>query len=587
MLLGIGMNFVLVATFFEKIEQVSSRVEKTKLLAELLDPMTAQEASIITYLALGDLGPVYKNIQFQIADKGLIDIIASLVHVTVQEIDQAYKNVGDLGLVIETYWKGVDQGLTIEQVYDRLILIAKIIGVKSTELKLVEFVQLLSQLDQISAKYLIRIVTKSLRLGFSDMTLIDAFSWMVVGNKSLQDDLEYAYNVCADLGLVIAILKKSGIEKIRTMVPQVGIPIRPAAAERCSTAEQVIERLGMCVAQPKLDGFRLQIHLDKRGAIPIVHFYSRNLIDMSGMFPDIVQQIIQLPVESLICEGEAIGYQESTDTFLQFQETVRRKRKHNIDQVADQIPLRIYLFDILLLDAVSMLELTHRQRRLELEKITNSLVATDVFIIDEKLVHTSHELNDYFLETIGAGLEGLVIKKIDARYQPGKRNFNWIKLKRSTGQKLGDTIDAVILGYYIGQGKRSNFGIGAFLVGVYNQQNQLFESIAKIGTGMTDLEFIDCKLRADHIAVQSKPANVSVAKSLWPDVWTYPEIVCEIRADDITQSPLHTAGKTEQGLGYALRFPRFVRYRNDKSVLDATTSDEVAHLYQIQYQALS
>jgi DNA ligase-1 len=578
------MKFSQVAQLFEILENTASRVEKTKLLASVLQDMTPQQAQIVTYLSLGDLYACYQNLQFNIADKGLIEIIASLVGVSSTDVASEYKKTGDLGSVVQADWQGIDQGLTIEQVYEQLIVVAKIQGNGSTELKLQHLVLLLQQLDGLSAKYVVRVITKSLRLGFSDMTLIDAFSWMVVGNKSLQDSIEYAYNVCADLGLVIYTLKRDGIDAVKKMTSQVGIPIRPAAAERLATPQDVIDKLGTCVAQPKLDGFRLQIHLDKRGSEPIVKFYSRNLIDMSQMFPDLVQEIIQLPVQTLICEGEAIGYQEATDTFLQFQETVRRKRKHNIGQVADEIPLRVYLFDLLYLNGQSMLESTHEDRRIQLGSIVDRLKNVDVFLIDEKIVSTGKDLDDYFLQTITAGLEGLVVKKMDAVYQPGKRNFNWIKLKRRTGQKLGDTIDTVVLGYYFGQGRRADLGIGAFLVGVYNQQQDCFESIAKVGTGMTDIEFIDLKIRADQIAVADKPDNVIVAKSLWPDVWTYPYIVCEIRADDITQSPLHTAGKTDSSLGYALRFPRFIQYRIDKSAINTTTSVELAHLYEIQYQ---
>jgi DNA ligase 1 len=578
------MKFSRVAQLFEKIESTSSRLDKTQLLATILRDMTPEQAQMVTYLSMGDLYSSYQNIQFNIADKGLIEIIASLIGKTAVEVESQYKVAGDLGDVVQADWQGQDQGLSITHVYDHLVTTAKISGLGSTELKLQHLVALLQQLDGLSVKYVIRIITKSLRLGFSDMTLIDAFSWMEVYNKSLQDPIEYAYNVCADLGLVIYILKTQGIAGIKKMTPQVTIPIRPAAAERLATAQEVVDKLGTCVAQPKLDGFRLQIHLDKRGAEPIVKFYSRNLIDMSAMFPDVVHDVLKLPVQTLICEGEAIGYHLETQTFLQFQETVRRKRKHNIEQASQEIPLHVYLFDLLYLNGQSMLESTHQQRRTALSEIVEHTKNSDVFLIDEKLVSTGKELDDYFLHNIGAGLEGLVVKKLDSVYQPGKRNFNWIKLKRRTGQKLGDTIDVVVLGYYVGQGRRAGLGIGAFLVGVYNKEQDCFESVAKVGTGMTDIEFIDLKHRCDKIVIAHQLKNVIVAKSLHPDVWVNTEIVCEIRADDITQSPLHTAGKTENSLGFALRFPRFVKYRIDKSAQDTTSSTELAHLFEIQYK---
>lgn len=578
------MNFSSVAQLFEKIEATSSRLNKTQLLADALYSMDADEAKMVTYLSLGDLYSSYQNVQFSIADKGLIEIIASLLARSSEQVTQEYKSVGDLGTVVQAGWQGQDQNLSVAHVYYHLVAVAQISGTGSTELKLQSLVGLLEKLDTLSVKYVIRIITKSLRLGFSDMTLIDAFSWMEVGNKSLQNKIEYAYNVCADLGLVIYTLKMQGIEAVEKMTSQVGIPIRPAAAERLATAQEIVDKLGMCASQPKLDGFRLQIHLDKTGTVPIVKFYSRNLIDMSHMFPDITAEIMELPVQTLICEGEAIGYQQETQTYLQFQETVKRKRKHNITQASDEIPLHVYLFDLLYFNGQSMLKSTHEQRRIQLAKVVALTDSAELFLIDERIVTTGKQLDDYFLENIGAGLEGLVVKKTDSVYQPGKRNFNWIKLKRRTGQKLGDTIDTVVLGYYAGQGRRSNLGIGAFLVGIYNQELDCFESVAKVGTGMTDLEFIDLKLRCDAIVIAKSLDYVNVAKSLWPDVWVAPEIVCEIRADDITKSPLHTAGKSQDNLGYALRFPRFVTYRMDKSARGCTSSVELAHLYEMQYQ---
>lgn len=578
------MNFSHVAQIFETIDATSSRTDKTELLANCLQEMSPQEAQIVTYISMGDLYSSYENIQFNIADKGLIEIIAVLLDKSSAQILQEYKKAGDLGDVIHDGWHGSDEGLSIGQVYDELLACAKLHGNGSTELKLLSLVALLKKVDSLSAKYIIRIITKTLRLGFSDMTLLDAFSCMAVGNKSIRPLLENAYNICADLGLVAKNLKENGSEAVKKMTSIVGVPIRPSAAERLASSQEVIDKLGVCVAQPKLDGFRLQIHLDTTGNSPVVKFYSRNLIDMSNMFPDIAEQIIQLPVDNIICEGEAIGYDPETDTFMQFQETVKRKRKHNIEQASSDIPLRVYLFDLLYLNNESTLGLPHDQRRDKLGKVVASLNTSDVFLIDEKVVSTGQELENYFLQSIDAGLEGLVVKKQDAIYQPGKRNFNWIKLKRRTGQKLGDTIDTVVLGYYVGQGRRTHLGIGAFLVGVYNAETDAFESVAKVGTGLTDLAWIDLKDRCDKLIVQKKLDNVDVAKSLHPDVWLNPEIVCEIRADDITNSPLHTAGKTDNNLGFALRFPRFVNYRIDKSAYDATTSKELSHLYEIQYQ---
>ncbi|MDR3645948.1 MAG: hypothetical protein P4L22_00220, partial [Candidatus Babeliales bacterium] len=172
----------------------------------------------------------------------------------------------------------------------------------------------------------------------------------------------------------------------------------------------------------------------------------------------------------------------------------------------------------------------------------------------------------------------------DSIYQAGKRNFNWIKLKRELSGELNDSVDVVVLGYYNGSGKRSGFGIGAFLVGVFNKNKDHFQTIAKIGTGMTDAEWKELKVKCDKIVAHEQPKNVECHKNLIPDVWVYPEIVCEVKADEITMSPVHSAGKTQDHLGYALRFPRFINYRIDKDAIDSTSPHELKEMYDMQFK---
>ena len=204
--------------------------------------------------------------------------------------------------------------------------------------------------------------------------------------------------------------------------------------------------------------------------------------------------------------------------------------------------------------------------------------------LDEVSIETAKELEEYFTKNISAGLEGLVIKKPDSVYRPGKRNFSWIKLKRQETGELDDTLDCVVLGYYAGHGRRASFGIGAILVGVFNEEEDRFETIAKIGTGLTDEEWRSQKKTCDNLSVITKPKNIICAKELTPDVWVTPEIICLVRADEITLSPLHSAGKTKTEQGFALRFPRVMGYRSDKTAKEATTVKEVKQLYKIQFE---
>lgn len=575
------------ASAFEALEKTAGRLEMTRLLADLFSQATPFEAEIIAHFALGELCAPYKTVQFNLAEKNVVPAIAHFFAVSASDIMAYAKKKGDLGLVFMDYAWEKEKDLSVEELYDALMELALIAGTGSQEKKGAMLQDLFSCIEPLCAKFVVRIIIGKLRLGFSDMTIIDALSWMLSGDKSHRNDIENAYNICADIGYIARLVKEKGMDGVLAASIELGVPIRPAAAERLPTAQAIFEKLGHCVAQLKLDGFRLQIHVDKRQKEPVVHFFSRNLLDMSFMFPDLKEVVCSLDAQTLIVEGEAICFDQNTGSFLPFQETVKRKRKHGIEEAAQDFPLKIYLFDLLYKNGQSWLDKNHEERRKELIRTVQSVDSDVVQVDEEKVINTAHELEEYFIGAIDKGLEGLVVKRIDAPYKPGKRNFNWIKLKRQEEGHLEDTLDCVVLGYYAGQGKRAAFKIGAFLVGVYNKKEDCFQTVAKVGTGLTDDEWKELKKRCDSFAVLEKPHNVVCAKELAPDVWVSPEIVVLIRADEITISPVHSANKTETELGYALRFPRFMGYRPDKSSYDATTSDEIVHLYCDQKAKLS
>lgn len=577
------MKFIEVAHSFDEIEPIAARLEITRLLADLFKKASAHEAEIIASLSLGQLHPPHIGTQFNIAEKNLIKAVADFLKESEHNIQKEMKHLGDIGLVLTAHQWQPSAELSVTQVYHALCTLEKMGGTGSQEEKTDFLVQLFTQLDPLSAKFVARVIIGKLRLGFSDMTIIDALSWMEYGDKSLRPALENAYNICADIGLIAKTLKEGGSTSIEHMNIKLGTPIIPSAAERLPTAKAIFEKLGNCIAEPKLDGFRLQIHLDKTTSHPKIHFFSRNLQDMSPMFPDLIKELLKLDVQTLICEGEAIGYDTNTGGFLRFQETVKRKRKHGIEEAANEFPLQLFLFDLLYLNGQSCLDMPYTKRHAQLVKLLSDVKSEHLFAIEHKKIESAKELEDYFYSEVAQGLEGLVVKRPDAIYQPGKRNFNWIKLKRQEEGHLEDTIDCVILGYYAGEGKRAHFGIGAFLVGVYNKQLDLFQTVAKIGTGMTDDEWKTLKKKCDALAVEHKPTNVQCAKELTPDVWVTPELICRVRADEITLSPLHSAGKTETHLGYALRFPRFMDYRLDKNVQEATTNEEIKRFYEDQF----
>jgi len=578
------MNFSKLAQLFDELEGISSRLHMTEKLSTLFSETNDEEARAVAYLVMGELNPQYVGTKFNLAEKSVIKVVANLLGKTDYEVLVELKKAGDLGTIVAEYDLKPGTHLSIMDVYDHLKKLEDLAGTGSQDTKQTAMLHLLQKVDRVSAKYIIRIVLGTLRLGFSEMTIIDALSWMLVGDKSAREEIEHAYNLVADLGKIALVAKKTGLAGIKKITITVGIPIRPAAAERAENAAAIIHKMGPCVAQPKLDGFRLQIHVENHPKTHFVKFFSRNLLDMSNMFPELVEFFAHLKVESLICEGEAIVYDEHTDTFAPFQETVKRRRKHGVEQAAQDLPLKLVVFDVLYLNGESLLGKTHEERRKYLTKLFDFNNAKKVVAIKEVKIETAKELDSYFMENITSGLEGIIAKKPNSTYQPGKRNFNWIKLKRNEDSKFDDTLDCVILGYYAGQGKRAHFGIGAFLVGVYNKHKDHFQTVAKIGTGLKDNEWIELKKKCDQLKIHEKPKNVECSKELYPDVWVTPRLICVVRADEITRSPLHTANKTEEHAGFALRFPRIMSYRIDKTETDATEVGEIKRLFGLQHK---
>jgi DNA ligase-1 len=319
----------------------------------------------------------------------------------------------------------------------------------------------------------------------------------------------------------------------------------------------------------------LQVHvIHQHGSVRVL-FFSRNLQPMQDMFPELEAAMKTYP-HNLIVEGEAVAYDPETDSYFPFQETVKRKRKHDIAEAAASHPLKLSLFDIMLHDNVPCIDLPYHERFKLLKQAAHKLSKPAqelVAVVDHVKVTTAHEIEELFNYQVSRGFEGIMAKRDDAPYQAGKRNFTWIKLKYQEIGALEDTIDAVVLGYYPGHGKRAKFGIGSCLLGVYDKHNDRFVTLAKLGTGLSDEDWKELKKQCDAFAVDSKPKNVVCSKVLEPHTWVEPHLVLEVAADTITRSPVHTAE-------FALRFPRMVKFRFDKSATDATTLKELQHIYE-------
>ncbi len=580
------MEFARLAHIFEELEGTSSRLALIGLLTELFRSIERpEEIAQVCYLVQGRVAPFYVALEMGMAEKSVTRSLALAYHTTPEHVEALYATLGDLGLVagqVSSEAESVSTGLSVDEVFGGLQAIAQTSGKGAIEHKSARLVDLLTHVESVSAKYIVRILLGNLRLGIGDASVLDALAKVRWNDTKKRKLLEGAYHKTSDLGLIArTIYEQPGEEEAKRAVAaldiQVGKPVHSQLAERLPTTEAIIAKMGVVVAQYKYDGLRAQIHKDGQH----VTIFSRNLEDQSHMFPELIAgTLAQVQAERVILDAEALAYNATSEEFLPFQETTRRRRKHGIEAMAEQIPLKAFVFDILYKDGMSLLD-TPLSERLQILAETLHPADDILMLTASQTMSDAHALTLLFEEAISKGLEGLVVKKLESRYEVGARNFSWVKLKRHSAGALGDTIDCVLLGYLYGRGKRAAFGAGSLLVGLYDPKQDQFVTVTKIGAGLSDEQWRSIRERTSGLEVDHKPARVS--SLIEPSVWVEPQLVIEVLADEITRSPTHTAGKVGDQPGYALRFPRLVSFREaDKQPEDATTIQELIELYQSQ-----
>jgi DNA ligase-1 len=581
------MLFEDVSNYYEKLESTSSRLSMVDTLSEMLSSAKKDEIRNLVYMTQGVLAPPFEGVQMGMAEKFAERAIAMASGYSNEDVVAVYRKTGDMGLAAEEFAKKSrlrtisKRKLDINYVFNAMLKIAGTSGTGSQDAKIKMLVELLASSSHLEARYLTRFALGTLRLGAGDATILEALSKMSTGDRESKKKLENAYNMCSDLGRIAYILVDKGMTGIEHLRVTLFSPIRPALAERLPTAEEILERMnGRCAIESKYDGFRVQIHIDKKDKK--VQMFSRNLENTTDMFPDIAKAaLLEVNAKEAILEGEALAYDDATGEFRPFQETIQRKRKHGIEEKSLEFPLHLFAFDLMYLDGEDYLGKPYEVRRKKLEEVVSG--DGTIRFSDRIIATTPKQIDKYFEQQVGAGLEGIVAKDLGAPYIAGARKFSWIKLKRSYRGELSDTLDLVIVGYYLGRGQRAEFGLGGLLAAVYNEKKDVFETISKIGTGFSEkqLQALSDLLRKARLS--RKPTRVEALVS--PDFWVEPEYVITVRADEITRSPMHTCGKEgEDEPGYALRFPRLISdgVREDKSPEDATTTKEIMEMFKQQ-----
>lgn len=583
------MLFDTLVETYNKLESTNKRLEMTDILTDLFKISGPEDITKIIYMTQGKIHPDWKGEpEIGMAEKMVIETLIRVTGLKKAKVQSLVQNLGDIGLAAEeAMTKKTQSGffkrqLSVDDVYKGLDAIARKSGTGSSKAKMDALGSLLADSSPLGARYLSRMVEGKLRLGIGDMTILDALAQAFTGSKDARPELERAFNTSSDLGAVAVTISTEGMDGIKNFRVRVGSPIRVMAAQRLSDPEEVIEKLGgHCSAEYKLDGERFQIHKDGG----VVNIFSRRLENITRMYPDAVKLTVeQINVEQAIFEGEAVAYDPDTGEDQPFQTLMQRRRKYKIEEMMAKIPVRVYLLDCLF-DGEDLTLKPYPYRINRLDEICDAI--EDFKPVERLETSDAEELDKFFQQSIAEGTEGLIVKSTtdESIYRAGARSWLWVKLKRSYQSKMQDHVDLAVVGAFYGRGRRAGW-YGALLVAAYDPVDQKFKTVCKVGTGFSDEVLEAMPERLDEYKSESKPSNVE--SLLEADIWFDPEVVMEVLGDEITASPLHLAAFDEvrKGAGLAIRFPRFTRWRDDKSAAEATQVGEILDMYNSQLKTL-
>ncbi len=583
-----GVEYRVVAEAYRDLEQASGRLMLIERLAALLARTPQELLPTVCYLCQGLVAPEFAAVDLGMAEKLALRAVATATGVETAEVIATLREAGDLGQAAEQLLAETAQDreprLQVAEVVDTLHQIASAEGAGSQGRKLDLLAGLLALATPLEARYLLRLVTGSLRLGIGTPTILDALAQVYTGRRKDRPALERAYNICCDLGLVAATLASGGLAAVENVQVRPGNPVRVMLAQRLSDAGEILARLGgQCTAEYKYDGMRLQAHRTADGEIEL---FTRRQERVSSQFPDVVDllQAGLVPREAIL-EGEVVAYDAAAGELRPFQEVMFRRRKHGIAEAARDVPVALFCFELLYADGQDLTRLSYLDRRAQLaEAVTLSDRLRLTTALD---VSTAPALDAAFEQAVADGSEGLVCKSTssEAIYQAGARGWMWIKLKRDYRTELADTVDLVVVGAYAGRGRRRGT-YGAVLLAAYDPDQEVYQTVGRCGTGFSDAELAALPARLAPLIRTQQPARVD--SRVPADLWFEPSLVLEVLSAELTLSPNHTAGwgQLKDNAGLAMRFPRFTgRWRDDKEPQDATTTQQLVELFRTARRA--
>lgn len=549
------MKYQELVDVYEALAATTKRLEKTQILADFFKDINAETLPKIVLMSLGTVFPPWSDEEQGLADKLLIKAIADVVGVSLNDVENQVREEGDIGGAAEKLYEKKSQTtffskpLEIDFVFNNLRKIAKITGNRSKSRKIAILLELLSSATSTEAKYISRTVLEELRIGVGEGTIRDAIS---KGFNVEKDIVDRAHMLTNDLGLVAKVAKESGAEGLKKLNLSPGNPVKPMLAQLSEGIEKSVSEMGEAICETKYDGIRVQIH-KKNDEINI---FTRRLENISEAIPEMVDYIKKsFPEENFIAEGELIATKDNKP--ISFQHMLQRvRRKYNIEKAIEDVPLKLFLFDLLYYKK-PMIDEPLEIRRDKLEEVVNT--KSNHINLSEMVKVSCENIDDgknLFNKSIAEGHEGIMIKNPKEPYIPGIRGKKMLKFKAEP-----ETLDAVVVGGTYGYGKRAHF-IGSYKIALRDEDDNL-KTIAHVATGLDDETLDNLTKLMNKYKIFEKGTKITVE----------PRIVLEIAYSEIVKSPEYEAG-------YSLRFPVVKRIREDKGINDIDTVDRLKSMFK-------
>lgn len=556
------MDYSKLVETYKNLEETQSTLEKTDIIADLFQENQGN-LETLSLFAMGRIFPAWKDLDLGVSSKTVVSIISRATGRPEEEVENAWKEEGDLGNAAEkmvekkTQERLFSEDLSVERVKQKLEKVAEMEkqGLSQSvnmDKKQKELAELVSASTPIEARYITRTILENLRLGVGEGIIRDALSEAFFEGE-YKEDIQKAYDVTNDFSEV-AKACRHGIEQVRGLELELGRPVKSMLAKKVETVEEGFETVNRpAIINYKYDGMRAQIHI-KDGEVNV---FTRRLENVTEQFPDVVKAVRNhVEAKNCILDTEIVGYNPDTDSTIPFQKLSKRiKRKYDIQKMKQEIPVEVRPFDLLYLEQ-NIIEEPYSSRWEKLESVVDENERS-LRLVDWSKTESDEEVLEMHERSLEKGHEGIMMKNIEASYKPGSRVGYMVKLK-----PVMETLDLAVIGAKWSEGRRSGW-LGRLKLGCWNEKKQKYQEIGKLSTGMTDEEFEEITERLKPLIVEENGRDVKLK----------PEIIIEAEYEEIQKSPNYSSG-------YALRFPRLKSFRDDKEESD--NLEKIERLYQEQ-----